>query len=196
MPLLSLTYKVTTRCLSTQLATWGRINIWSVGGAETSAEGESIPPFCLSCSCQQFSTCFQIPQFKDSTSWERGKNSHNLKQYFFVCLQIWEKVIEEHMKLKTEGLTIFVDILSYPPFIWCRKDWFIKLSAKQDQTTHLLQQPGPLLTSSSGGLCIIASEIFPETLQDGQLVTVPNAPQLLQCSFGVCDRWDIMSLAN
>lgn len=77
------------------------------------------------CSPPQFSTGFQVPQFKDSASREAGNNSLILKQYFFVCFQIWEKVKEEQRKLEQVRCCLCGH----------SQRWFIKLSAKQSQTT-------------------------------------------------------------
>lgn len=77
------------------------------------------------CSPPQFSTGFQAPHFEDSASREAGNNSHILKRYFFVCFQVWEKVKEEYRKLEQVRCCLCGH----------SQRWFIKLSAKQNQTT-------------------------------------------------------------
>ena len=88
-----------------KFATQGRITIWSVGGAETTAKGKRVLAFCLSCSCQQFSICFQIPLFKDCIL-EKRQWFSEFKVVFLFCLQIWEKVTEEHVCMHVKLLQL------------------------------------------------------------------------------------------
>ena len=225
-----------------KFATQGRITIWSVGGAETTAKGKRVPAFCLFCSYRQFSICFQIPLLQvcllekrqwfswskvvflllltdvrashwracvharqvtsvmsdSATQWtvahtllcpwdspgnDTGAGCHALLRGIFpiqglnlhlLCLLHWQigslphchlGSPEEHAMLKNESMIILGPWLS-PGLYVVQEGWVycIKLSAKHSQVSPPTLESGSLLTGLLGGLSIILSELFPETL--------------------------------
>ena len=87
-----------------KFATQGRITIWSVGGAETTAKGKS-PGFLSSVPVGNFLYVSKFLCLK-SASWKRGNDSHGLKWYFFFCLQMWEQVTEERVCMLAKSLQL------------------------------------------------------------------------------------------